>query len=77
MVPARPPLVLNSLPKAGTHLLLRVFKGLPAYKPAGVEISRKIVQDREDPVVLFPRVSPSPRLRVSASPRLRVPEITR
>ena len=31
----RPPIIINSLPKSGTHLLLQVVLGLPSYSTYG------------------------------------------
>ncbi len=43
-----PPLMLNSLPKAGTHLLSRLFEYLPLYTHSGVVLSNETAKGHED-----------------------------
>jgi hypothetical protein len=43
-----PPVVVNCLPKSGTHLISRLFEALPAYRNIGITLTRKTAQRHRD-----------------------------
>lgn len=44
-----PPIILNSVPKSGTHLLTRVFEILPEYNYSGTILATELACGHEDP----------------------------
>jgi sulfotransferase 6B1 len=51
--PILPPVVINCMPKSGTHLIQRFIKALPLYRGVGFSISQKTALNREDAISCY------------------------